>query len=610
MDMTLPIALAKGKIIDTVRAYDTTIITAETSAGKTTQVPQYLLESFDYVIVTQPRRMIARAVATRVAEEMGVELGGLVGYQTALDRKVGPDTRLAYVTDGLELMYEFFGSKPKPNSVLVIDEVHEWNLNVEALVALARSDMQNGRGFEKLVIMSATLETEMLVAFFENAEVIPVKGRRYPITELTGKRRVYETTAQLLQQRHNVLVFMPGKAEINGCIRWLKENDVEAEIFPLHAEMTRKDQDMCFKLYDKPKCIVATNVAQTSVTIPGITAVVDSGLERTPHMVDGVEGLYLRPISLTDREQRKGRAGREKPGMYADCCPVETKQRPMFSQPAVVTSELDTMVLRMLMAGVNPEEAGFVHKPTQEQFDAAYDVLITLGCLNEEHQLTDAGVHIARLPVDARMGRMLDYAFKNQASPGRAITLAAVLVNGGITNQKGRGWEQFAPEMPTCASDALTEVAAFEAASGLPERDLERFGIDRMSFLYADETRKRLEELFAERVKAPILASQPWKVLADAFCAGYADRLYKKSLVGAEYKDSKGRVRELPQHSKAKGMPWVIGKPWNIQARSDHGPRTRRLITLATPTTPEELVKICPHLQGQIKKLIAKGFKA
>ena len=361
----LPIEMSRGRIEQAVQHHRVVIIQAETGAGKSTRVPQYLLSCAKHVIVTQPRRIAAATVAQRVAEEMGVELGGLVGYRSAVKNVTSEETRILFCTDGIEVMRQLFEEEQLQDAIVVIDEAHEWNINLELLVAWFRLKLSEGLKI-RLVIMSATIEAELLATYFEGAEIISQKGRTFSITEIRPKGDVALSSKMLLQQDYNVLAFVPGKAEIRRVIRQLRSLDLDVEILPLHADLDEKEQLACFEKYDRPKCVVATNVAQTSITVPDIDAVVDSGLERRPEVVDGVEGLYVRPISLADREQRKGRAGRVKPGVYIDCCPVPLAQRKMFPRAAILTRGLEGLVLQLACAGRKPEELKFFHKPFPE----------------------------------------------------------------------------------------------------------------------------------------------------------------------------------------------------------------------------------------------------
>lgn len=217
----LPISNFKNEIMTKVRENDVVIITAETGAGKSTQVPQYLLEAGYNMAITQPRRLAVRSVSARVAEELGEKLGGRVGYRTAVGANDSRDTQCLFCTDGLALVRELMGQQKK--QLLILDEVHEWNENVEVLVAWAKRQIASDGGF-KVILMSATLEADRLSRFFGGAPVISVPGRLFPVEQRERGENIEADAAQLVMEGRNVLIFQPGKAEIDATIATLKKD--------------------------------------------------------------------------------------------------------------------------------------------------------------------------------------------------------------------------------------------------------------------------------------------------------------------------------------------------------------------------------------------------
>ncbi|MBR3153089.1 MAG: DEAD/DEAH box helicase, partial [Clostridia bacterium] len=274
----LPIAKYKDEIVKAVIENDIVILTAETGSGKSTQVPQYLAEIFQSVVVTEPRIMAAKTLAQRVADEMDVRVGIDVGYRTAYEKCALPTSKITYVTDGLQLVRTIFDENKENKNVLIIDEVHEWNLNIENLIAYCKFCKNEWN--TKVVIMSATMESNKLAEYFgEGTAVVDVPGSLYDVqVEERPKEFLIDSILENVSLRKNVLVFVPGKREISNVIEELKGTN--AVILPLHAEMDWEEQNLCFKSYPNSKVIVATNVAQTSLTIPDIDVVVDTGLAR------------------------------------------------------------------------------------------------------------------------------------------------------------------------------------------------------------------------------------------------------------------------------------------------------------------------------------------
>lgn len=597
----LPIAAFREKIVKAVEDNSVVLITAETGAGKSTQVPQYLYDEGYNLVVTQPRRLAARTVAARVADERGEELGHHFGFRTAYERQDSKETCVLFCTDGLALVRELVGAGG--HDILVIDEVHEWNLNIEVLVAWAKRQIEEDANF-KVVVMSATLEAEKLSKFFGGVPVVTVPGRLYPVTEEKPRISLEDHAAELLRQGRNVLVFQPGKKEIGETLLKLKEMGVSAELLPLHGELDVSEQAKVFKHYGRPKCIVSTNVAQTSVTIDDIDAVVDSGMERRVELVDGVEGLYLKPISRADREQRKGRAGRTKPGIYIDWCSDGWSDRLEFPKAEILRTRLDQTVLRLAEAGFDAEELSFFHQPPREQIHEAKRALRALGCMKEDGTVTAIGRQVAKLPVSVQFGRMIIEA-ERLVVVDDVITVAAILEQGEIharacaphraqEENSCRCWRKLTPEEKE--SDVLAELAVYKAAEKMSKDEMAKGGVFLKAFFQAKEKRRHLAD--ALRGKIRFGSNGKRENILRAVCAGMVDNLYKgkyglyhdTSELGAE-------ERILNRESMIISAPeWLVGFPWDLQIQTRRGPRVLRLIRMASKVDPAWLMEIAPQL--------------
>jgi HrpA-like RNA helicase len=438
----LPIKSFKLTIMSTIDANPVTILVADTGSGKSTQVAQYALEAgYRKVIVTQPRRLAAMSVGERVAEEYDasnaadgspeIPFGDVIGFRTAFDRKVSKSTRCTFVTDGLAHEWELGNNRDY--DLLIIDEVHEWNLYIEVMIAFIRHRILRGEVGVKVVLMSATLDADRLSTFLGNAPIVRVPGRTHPVEILPRTNATMEEdVAMLLRQGHNVLVFQPGKREIMDTIARLDAMGLNAAILPLHGELTKEEQKACFDSHSQPKCVVSTNVAQTSVTIPDITAVVDSGMERRIETVDGVEGLYLRPISLADAAQRRGRAGRTRPGVYIDWC--REAERTEYPVAEMLRVSKDGVMLRLAVIGIDIEGLEFFNQPSREELANARRTLVMLGCMDDAKNVTPIGRRVVKLPVSVRHGRML-VAAEKFGVVDQMIGVVAVLEQGGIVSR-------------------------------------------------------------------------------------------------------------------------------------------------------------------------------
>lgn len=421
----LPISDFRERINEAVNYSQATVITAETGAGKSTQVPQFLAEEGYKVIVTQPRVLAARSLAERVGEEVvgkaGADFDTFVGYRTARERHDHPDNQILFVTDGLQMVRELSGRAGNEKQVLVLDEIHEWNVNMEVLLAWARKQMSENPNF-KVVCMSATMEAGRLATYLsdqdgEPAPVIDVPGRTFPVEKRLGGN-VVDDAMEMIQSGKNTLVFAPGKEEINQIIQKLEAQVVEqgltnVEVLPLHGQLEPQEQRRVFRKYQgKVKVVVSTNVAQTSITIDDIDAVVDTGLERRFEFRNGVESLLLKNISQADCLQRAGRAGRVKAGEYITSSlegsrPVALESRELYPTPEIQRSRLDGVILHIAKAGLDISNLDFYHQPNSEEIASAKKRLLDLGAIDNEGKLTKIGHKMERLPVESHYARML-----------------------------------------------------------------------------------------------------------------------------------------------------------------------------------------------------------
>lgn len=596
MEDILPVETSRAVIEEAVRHNKVVIIQAETGAGKSTRIPQYLLSVAERVIVTQPRRIAAARIAERVAEETGTKLGELVGYVTANKSLQSKSTRLLYCTDGVEVMRQLFGDVSHPDTIVVIDEAHEWNLNLELLVAWFKQRMLKDENL-RLVLMSATVEADLLVSYFGDAEVLSAKGRTYPITEIKPKTGLLGSVKMLLGQQLNVLVFVPGKAEINRTVAQLKASGVDADVLPLHAGLSEAEQTACFLSYPRAKCIVSTNVAQTSITIPDIDAVVDSGRERRSELVEGVSGLYLRSISIADREQRKGRAGRVRPGIYIDCCPEPIAERSMFPKAPILNSGLEGLILQLACVGYKIDDFEFFHRPPKLHVAYAQEALKQLGCLYSDHTVTERGRLVNRIPLEFRFACMVASTYRVYRGveyvDRYVLKTATLLQEGGIRNRKSDGWREYSPPLPLAsASDVYIELSALAVAETRSLDELEGLGIDPIAYERVRDGCQRVHNSLSAR------GIRQWNQkrtdLHLALISGMSDLLYKRSL-GAEgfiRVGSKGPVRKLPSDSLLGEAEYLVALPWNYQTETLFGPKTSRVLQAATAVTPELLSRI------------------
>jgi ATP-dependent helicase HrpA len=441
----LPISAKREEIGKAVAAHQVVIVCGETGSGKTTQLPKMCLALgrgiAGLIGHTQPRRIAARATAARVAQELKTEPGGAVGYKIRFTDKVGPRSYIKIMTDGI-LLAETQGDRElRQYDTLIIDEAHERSLNIDFLLGYIKQLLPR-RPDLKLVITSATIDAERFSRHFDGAPVIEVSGRLYPVevryrphdseddpdlNDAIGD--AIEELARLGQG--DVLVFLPGEREIREAAEALrKRHPPHTEILPLYARLSAEDQGRIFRPHGGRRIVLATNVAETSLTVPGIRYVVDTGLARVKRYSyrSKVEQLRVENVSQASAKQRAGRCGRVASGvcvrLYAE---DEFARRPAFTDPELLRSSLASVILRMKSLGLSAvEDFPFIDPPAPRAIQDGYALLAELGAVDDANALTETGKQLAKVPVDPRIGRMV-LAAKSENALREVLIIAAAL---------------------------------------------------------------------------------------------------------------------------------------------------------------------------------------
>jgi ATP-dependent helicase HrpB len=443
----LPIWKIHADILRTLRGGNRLVLVAPTGSGKTTQVPQMLLDSGiaaeKMIVVLQPRRVAARTVATRVAWEREGKLGAEVGYQIRFDDHTSIGTRICFVTEGILLRWLQDDRSLSKIGAVVFDEFHERNLLSDVALALVKHLQQTQRPDLAMVVMSATLDAEPVAAYLDPCPILISEGQSFPVEvgylSMPDQRPITvqaaEAVERILQEEDpgDILVFMPGRGEIQGtldALRGLRTRERVAYI-PLHGELEPQEQDRAFAPNSLRKVIVATNVAETSITIDGIRHVVDSGIARVARYdaERGIGTLLLEPISRASADQRKGRAGRTATGTcHRLWTVISHKDRDERNTPEIQRSDLAEVVLLLHSLGIR-EAASFdwLDKPDPQAVQRAERLLTMLGALLDA-DLTPIGHQMRRLPMHPRYSRMLIEASQRGCVADAA--LCAALVSG------------------------------------------------------------------------------------------------------------------------------------------------------------------------------------
>ena len=423
---SLPINAFAQEIIQRISRDRTLVLVAETGSGKTTQVPQILLKSGiageGRIVVLQPRRLAARAVARRVAFEMGVREGGLVGYRTRYERVESAETKILFMTDGLFVRLAQGTQDLKGISVVVLDEFHERGISTDLAAGMVRRLQSRRRPDLRVAIMSATLDAARLGEVF-GVEPLSVPGRMHPVDiRFLGDVRANEDVIDravnaIVDAAGNLqgdgLVFMPGRNEIQRTIEALRSRLPSGafDVMALHGGQSPEEQDRALNPSDRRKIVVATNVAETSLTIPGIRFVVDSGLARV-HRFDplrDLNALKLEPISQASARQRAGRAGRTAPGVCLRLWSEATQnRRAEFDAPEVHRIDLSEALLGLSVVGENdPLKFPWIDSPDSSALDRALRVLVGCGAMDTQGRLTLNGRAMAQIPAHPRLARAL-----------------------------------------------------------------------------------------------------------------------------------------------------------------------------------------------------------
>ena len=450
MSNSLPIWQVAPGILDHLRAGNRLVLAAPTGSGKSTQVPQMLVDQLGMqrVVVLQPRRVAARTLAARVASERNAKLGTEVGYQIRFEDYTSCGTKISFVTEGILLRWLQEDQSLQGIDAVVFDEFHERNLLSDLALGLTRRMQRERRPELKLIVMSATLDTQSVSAYLDHAPVIVSEGTMFAVEvnylEYDDRAPVPEQAAAAVSRIINagesgdVLVFMPGMAEIQNTISACRSLRISERItvLPLHGELPSEDQDRAFAESPHRKVIVSTNVAETSVTIPGIRHVVDSGLARVARYdaERGIGTLLLEEISRASADQRKGRAGRTAPGT---CHRLWTESnhlnRPERNTPEIQRADLAEVVLLLHSVGVRKaSDFDWLDRPDAAAIERAEALLESLGAIENNpsavSDLTEIGRKMLRLPMHPRYSRMLVEAARYGCLQEAA--LCAALVSG------------------------------------------------------------------------------------------------------------------------------------------------------------------------------------
>ncbi len=497
-DPELPITLEREAIQEALADRQVLIVAGDTGSGKSTQLPQYCLESgrglAGLIAHTQPRRLAARALAARVAEELGQAVGCSVGFRVRFADRLSEATRLVLMTDGLLLAELASDPLLRRYDTVIVDEAHERTLNVDLLLGVLKRLLPRRPGL-KFIVTSATLDVERMSRFFDDAPIITVSGRSYPIevryrqsaegdedpdlpqAVLAAYREIAAEPAAI--GSGDILVFLPGEREIRD-VGELLEREVGSgvEVLSLYSRLSWEQQSKIFQRGSKQRIVLSTNVAETSITVPGIRAVIDSGLARISRysVRNRLQRLPIEAVSRASADQRKGRCGRLAAGLCMRLYSEEDfEQRAPFTEPEVLRTNLAALLLRLAADGLGQaEDFPFIDAPDSRALNDGYRLLQELQALDVERRITRRGRAMARLPLDPRLGRAL-LESKRFHAEGELLAIVSGLsvpdVRLGERPPEGAAFDD-----PKSEFSALLKLwGAYRAARTGPRRELRRW---------------------------------------------------------------------------------------------------------------------------------------
>lgn len=526
----LPVDEILADLVHALRGAPAVVLQAPTGAGKTTRVPPALLAGgLGPVFVLEPRRLAARAAARRMADEAGTRLGEEIGYHVRFDRRAGPRTRILVLTPGILLRLLQDDPFLEACQTLVFDEFHERGLDADLALAMARLLQQTVRPTLRLVVMSATLEAEALARRLGDCPIIRSTGRLHPVAITHDARpssqplaeAAAQGVARLLDETPgDLLVFLPGMREIRQTARELEAlaRTRDLAVLPLHGDLSPEAQDDALRRQNRRRIVLATNVAESSVTVDGITGVVDTGVARQLAFdaQRGLDRLELLPISKASADQRAGRAGRQRPGVCLRLwSEASHRQRAETTPPEITRVDLAGALLWLLSLGEkDPERLPWLDLPTAAMVDHGFELLAALGAV-EGRALTPLGQAMARLPVHPRLARLLIEG--QRLGVARAAAYAAALLSDRDPFSRSQPGERSWSDL----DERVAALAAFARGADVP-------GLDRGGARFILQASEQMLRELPESDDAAAVDVDPDEALARAVLAAYPDRVIRR----------------------------------------------------------------------------------
>jgi ATP-dependent helicase HrpA len=585
----LPIHARRDDIMAALQRHQLIIVAGDTGSGKSTQLPQYCLELRrgieGQIAHTQPRRIAARALATRIADEVSEPVGRSIGFRVRFADQVSEATRLVLITDGLLLAELSTDPLLRRYHTIIVDEAHERTLNVDLLLGVLHRLLPR-RPDLKVIVTSATLDVERIAKFFDDAPIISVSGRSYPIEvryreapdeeDLDLPAAVLAAYQEIAAEpgslgQGDVLVFLPGEREIRD-VGEVLERDLPlqstVEVLSLYSRLSWDQQSQVFQPGPRQRIVLATNIAETSITVPRVRAVIDSGLARISRysIRNRLQRLPIEPISQASADQRKGRCGRLAPGLCVRLYSEENfATRPAFTEPEVLRTNLAALLLRLAAENLGEAQSfPFIDPPDSRAINDGYRLLQELQAFDEQRRITRRGRGMSRLPLDPRLARALLESQRFHAeSELLAITAGLSVPDVRLESEDSTLPEEVFNDAKSEFSALLKLWQAYRKARERPRRELRRWCKERRLSLLRlsewDDVYQQVVERARELGIAPQRRAASYTGLHRALLAGFC------TLVGARgedgvYAGTRGvRFHIFPGSPLARRRPrWVM----------------------------------------------------
>jgi len=604
--ITLPIEAALPELRRALAEHRNVVLQAPPGAGKSTGVPLALLNERwlgdARIVMLEPRRIAARAVAARMAQTLGEPVGRTVGYRTRLETKVSKDTRIEVVTEGILTRWLQRDPTLEGVALVIFDEFHERSLHADLGLALSLDAQETIRDDLRLLVMSATLDGEAVAKLLDNAPIVTAEGRAYPVTthyrerlDQRGLRPQYEDMAQVVartilraidDEEGDVLAFLPGQGEIRRAQRFLEEASLPTgvRVLPLFGELSPQEQDAAIQpsRSGERKIVLATNIAETSLTIEGVRIVVDSGQERRSRFdpATGMSRLELGNISRASADQRRGRAGRVQAGVcYRLWSEVEHAALPAQTAPEILVADLAPLALELANWGIaDPSALRWLDPPPAATFAHARDLLRSLDAIAADGRVTEHGRALARMATHPRLAHMVVRGAELGLQT-TALEIAAVLGERDLLRTQGRDRNV----------DLRLRVEALRGERSLPAGVTVDAGAKQRALRSIDLLSRQLEQSLAE---APARRKDSASSAADTrlgdfdvgrlLALAYPDRIAQSRGSGGRYLLSSGRGAQLPPAQSLAQAEFLV------VADLDAGDR-EAMIRLAAPLSRELL---------------------